>query len=202
MVLAVLTSGCASKGVDADRAASAPAPQEWSNVEKLPVGTAVRVTERDGDKFYGRIMTVTDLRLTLELEAGSQSIARSEILLIERFPTSFPTSVPGAAVGVGAALSVASSSTRNLPTVRWPDPGDPGQSEHALRDVLRRRPRARRGDRERVKKAVERTRTTVVVIAPAEWRCLPRPDEVRGRSSISRPGSRAPSIRGATSRTS
>src|SRR3990172_827219 len=169
MVLAVLASGCASKGVDAGRAASEPA-QEWSAVAKLPVGTAIRVTERDGDKAYGRVMAVTDLRLTLELEAGSETIARDEIALIERFPTSFPKSVPGAAVGVGAALSLSSSSSPE--TVRRsvapaPETLDKGTTPlryrlylyflHLLGTTA-----------EMVDKAIERTRKTVVVYRARE----------------------------------
>ena len=165
MVLAVLASSCASKGLDTDRAASEPASQEWSAVEKLSVGTAIRVTERDGDKAYGRVMVVTDLKLTLELEAGSQSIARSDVLLIERFPTSFPTSVPGAAVGVGAALSVASSATPE--TYRRsvaPAQETLDKASTPLRDGYYVDALELVGETaERVKKAVERTRRTVVV---------------------------------------
>jgi hypothetical protein len=163
MVLAVL-AGCASKGLDADRAASDPL-REWSNVEKLPMGTAVRVTELDGDKAYGHVMAVTNLKLTLELEAGSQTIARSDVLLIEKFPTSFPTSVPGAAVGVGAALSVASSSTPE--TYRRsvaPAQETLDKASTPLRDGYYVDALELVGETaERVKKAIERTRRTVVV---------------------------------------
>ncbi len=165
MVLAVLASGCASKGVEADRAASEPPSHEWSAVAKLAVGTAVRVTERDGDKSYGRVMSVTDLGLTLELEAGSQAIARAEIALIERFPTSFPKSVPGAAVGVGAALSVASSSTPE--TYRRsvaPAQETLDKASTPLRDGVYVDALALVGETaERVGKAIEKTRKTVVV---------------------------------------
>lgn len=170
MVLAVLASGCASKAVDADRAGPDAASFEWSNVEKLPVGTAVRVTERDGEKAYGRFMSVTHLNLTLELEAGSWSIARSEILLVERFPTSFPRSVPGAAVGVGAAFAVSSSST----------PETYRRSVAPAREVLDQASTPIRDGyyvdalelvgetAERVGRAIERTRRTVVVYRARE----------------------------------
>jgi hypothetical protein len=168
--MAVLGSGCASKGVDADRAASEPASQEWSAVAKLPVGTSVRVTERDGDKSYGRVMGVTDLKLTLELEAGSQSIARSDVLLIERFPTSFPKSIPGAAVGVGAALSLSSSSTPE--TYRRsvaPAQETLDKASTPLRDGVYVDALALVGTTaERVAKAIERTRRTVVVYRARE----------------------------------
>jgi hypothetical protein len=170
MVLAVLASGCASKAVDANRAAAEPAPFEWSNVEKLPTGTAVRVTERDGDKAYGRVMGVTDLKLTLELEAGSESIARSDVLLIERFPTSFPKSVPGAAVGVGAALSLSSSSTPE--TYRRsvaPAQETLDKASTPLRDGFYVDALALVGTTaEMVDKAIERTRKTVVVYRARE----------------------------------
>ena len=169
MVLAAVASGCASKGLDADRAASDP-PRELSNVEKLPVGTAVRVTERDGDKSYGRVMVVTDLKLTLELEAGSQSIARSDVLLVERFPTSFPTSVPGAAVGVGAALTVSSSATPE--TYRRsvaPAHETLDKATTPLRDGYYVDALELVGETaERVKKAIEQTRKTVVVYRARE----------------------------------
>ena len=170
MVLAVLASGCASKGLDADRAASEPAPQEWSAVAKLPVGTAIRVTERDGDKAYGRVMVVTDLRLTLELEAGSETIERNEIVLIERFPTSFPKSIPGAAVGVGAALSLSSSSTPE--TYRRsvaPAQENLDKASTPLRDGVYVDALALVGTTaEMVNKAIERTRKTVVVYRARE----------------------------------
>jgi len=170
MVLAVLASGCASKAVDANRAASEPAPQEWSAVAKLPVGTAIRVTERDGDKAYGRVMAVTDLKLTLELEAGSETIARDEIALIERFPTSFPKSVPGAAVGVGAALSLSSSSSPETvrrsvaPAPETLDKGTTPLRDGVYVDVLE----LVGTTAERVDKAIERTRKTVVVYRARE----------------------------------
>lgn len=170
MVLALLASGCAAKGLDADRAASEPAFQEWSAVAKLPVGTAIRVTRRDGDKAYGRVMVVTDLRLTLELEAGSESIERNEIVLIERFPTSFPKSVPGAAVGVGAALSLSSSSTPE--TYRRsvaPAQETLDKASIPLRDGVYVDALALVGTTaERVNKAIERTRKTVVVYRARE----------------------------------
>ncbi len=168
MVFAVLASGCASKGLDEERP-GAP-PQEWTNVEKLPVGTAIRVTEHDGDKAYGRVMAVTDLNLTLELEAGSQSIARSNVLLIERFPASFPTSVPGAAVGVGAALTVASSSTPETyrrsvaPAHETLDKASIPLRDGYYVDALKLVGETA----ERVKKAVEQTRRTVVVYRARE----------------------------------
>jgi hypothetical protein len=170
MVLAVLASGCASKAVDANRAAAEPAPFEWSNVEKLPTGTAVRVTERDGDKAYGRVMGVTDLKLTLELEAGSETIARNEIVLIERFPTSFPKSVPGAAVGVGAALSLSSSSSPETyrrsvaPAQETLDKASTPLRDGVYVDVLE----LVGTTAERVNKAIERTRKTVVVYRARE----------------------------------
>ncbi len=170
MVLAVLASGCASKSLDADRTAAEPPSQEWSAVAKLPVGTAIRVTERDGDKAYGRVMVVTDLRLTLELEAGSQTITRDEIVLVERFPTSFPKSVPGAAVGVGAALSLSSSSTPETyrrsvsPAQETLDKGSTPLRDGFYVDAL-----ALVGTTaEMVNKAIERTRKTVVVYRARE----------------------------------
>ncbi len=166
MVLAVLASSCAGKAPEADPAAL----DRWSSVEKLPVGTAIRVTERDGDKAYGRVMTVTDLRLTLELEAGSQTIAREEIVLIERFPTSFPKSVPGAAVGVGAALSLSASSTPETPR-RSVAPAQEtlDKASTPLRDGVYVDALALVGTTaEMVNKAIERTRKTVVVYRARE----------------------------------
>ena len=170
MVLAVLASGCASRARDSVRAPSDAASFEWSNVGKLPVGAAVRVTERDGEKAYGRIMSVTDLNLTLELEAGSRSIARSDILLIERFPTSFPRSVPGAAVGVGAAFAVASSSTpetyrRSVAPARE----TLDQASTPMRDGYYVDAVELVGETaQRVGSAIERTRRTVVVYRARE----------------------------------
>ncbi len=166
MGFAVLASACATKTADVDPAAL----DRWSSVEKLPVGTAVRVTERDADKFYGRVMTVTDLRLTLELEAGSQAIAREEIVLIERFPVSFPKSVPGAAVGVGAALSLSASSTPETYR-RSVAPGQDALDKASipLRDGVYIDALDLVGaTAERVNKAIESTRTTVVVYRARE----------------------------------
>lgn len=166
MVLAVLASGCAGKAPETNPAAL----DRWSTVEKLPVGTAIRVTERDGDKAYGRVMTVTDLRLVLELEAGSQTIARDEIVLIERFPTSFPKSVPGAAVGVGAALSLSASSTPETPR-RSVAPAQEtlDKASTPLRDGVYVDALALVGTTaEMVNKAIERTRKTVVVYRARE----------------------------------
>jgi hypothetical protein len=150
--------------------ASEPALHEWSNVKKFPTGTAVRVTERDGDKAYGRIMAVSDLKLTLELEAGSQSISRSEVLLIERFPTSFPKSIPGAAVGVGAALSLSSSATPE--TYGWSvAPGKEAldSASTPLRDGYYVDAAKLVGTTaEMVSRAIERTRKTVVVYRARE----------------------------------
>jgi hypothetical protein len=173
MVLAVLAAACASKGRDAGTVSSASSPQaprEWSNVLKLPVGTAIRVTERDGDKAYGRVMSVTDQRLTLELEAGSQTIPRSDVLLIERFPTSIPKSVPGVAVGVGAALSLSSSSTpetyrRSVSTAQETlDKGSTPLRDGVYVDALE----LVGTTAERVGRAIERTRKTVVVYRARE----------------------------------
>jgi hypothetical protein len=115
-------------------------------------------------------MVVTDLKLTLELEAGSQSIARSDVLLIERFPTSFPTSVPGAAVGVGAALTVSSSSTPE--TYRRsvaPAHETLDKASTPLRDGYYVDALELVGETaERVKKAIEQTRKTVVVYRARE----------------------------------
>jgi hypothetical protein len=106
VLLVALAAGCASTGKVAPSTERQVALDDWSNVEKLRIGTPVRVTERDGDRFYGRVMTVTSLRLTLELVDASQMIERAEIVLVERFPASFPTSFTGGAVGIGAALAL------------------------------------------------------------------------------------------------
>jgi hypothetical protein len=109
----VLSTSCAPS---TERiAAKASDPDEariglWENVERLETDTAVRVTRRDGERFYGRVMSVSNLRITLALTDRSQSIPRSEVLVIERFPIHFQSAVPKAAVGVGAALSLSSSS--------------------------------------------------------------------------------------------
>jgi len=170
MVLAVLASGCASKAVDSERTASEPGSSDWSVVAKLPVGTPIRVTEKDGDRAYGRVMTVSNLKLTLELEAGSQAIARDEILLVERFPTSFPKSVPGVAVGVGAALSVSSSASPE--TYRRsvaPAQETLDKASTPLRDGVYVDALALVGETaERVGRAIERTRRTVVVYRARE----------------------------------
>ncbi|MGH9320937.1 MAG: hypothetical protein ACRD3V_13760 [Vicinamibacteria bacterium] len=161
----ILASGCASKGVDADRATADATLHDWSHVEKLAVGTPVRVTEKDADRAYGRIMVVTDLRLTLELEAGSETIERSDIALIERFPTSFPKSIPNAAVGVGAALSLSSSSSPKTysrsvaPSQETLDP----QGEHTRNGYYVDALSLVGTTAEMVKKAIESSRTTVVV---------------------------------------
>jgi hypothetical protein len=166
MGLAVLASACATKTADVDPASL----DRWSSVEKLPVGTAIRVTARDGSKAYGRVMTVTDLGLTVELEAGSQAVPREEIVLIERFPTSFPKSVPGAAVGVGAALSLSASSTPETPR-RSVAPAQEtlDKASTPLRDGVYIDALALVGSTaERVNRAIERTRTTVVVYRARE----------------------------------
>jgi hypothetical protein len=163
LVLGVLGSSALS-------AVSEPASQDWSAVTKLPVGTAVRVTERGGDRAYGKVMTVTALALTLELEAGSQSIARNEILLIERFPTSFPKSFSGAAVGVGAAFSVAASSSPETYR-RSVAPGQENldKASTPLKDGVYVDALALVGETaERVNKAIEKTRKTVVVYRARE----------------------------------
>jgi hypothetical protein len=168
LVLAVLASACASKTIEADRPATAS--QEWSAVEKLPVGTAVRVTNRAGDRAYGRVMAVTDLRLTLELEAGSLPIARDEIVLVERFPTSFPMSIQGAAVGVGAALSLSASSTPETyrrsvaPAQETLDKASTPLRDGVYVDALE----LVGTTAERVSKAIENTRKTVVVYRARE----------------------------------
>jgi hypothetical protein len=170
LVLAALASGCAAKAVDSDRAALETGSRDWSAVAKLPVGTAVRVTHRSGDRAYGLVMVVTDTRLTLELEAGSLPIAREEIALIERFPTSFPRSVPGAAVGVGAAFAVASSSTpetyrRSVAPARE----TLDQASTPMRDGYYVDALALVGETvERVGRAIEGTRRTVVVYRARE----------------------------------
>jgi hypothetical protein len=112
VLLAFLAFGCASTAsVAPEGDPSAAALGDWANVEKLRIGTPVRVTERDSDKSYGRVMVVTSLKLTLELADGSKAIARDDVALVERFPASLPGSVPGAAVGFGAALTLSSSAT-------------------------------------------------------------------------------------------
>ena len=165
-ILVTLAAGCASTGtVDPVSEPSAARLADWSNVESLRVGTPVRVTERDGDKSYGRVMVVTSLKLTLELVDGSKSIARDEIALIERFPVSVPTSLPGAAVGVGAALTLSSAAS---PDTVSPDvaashhtldkatvPITNGYYVDALELVGR--------SAEMVNRAIESTRETVVV---------------------------------------
>lgn len=170
LVVAISGWACASKTVDLDRTASDSASHEWSAVAGLPVGTAVRVSERDGDKAYGRVMEVTDLRLTLELDAGSLPIARDEIVLVERFPTSFPKSVPGAAVGVGAALSLSASSTPE--TYRRsvaPAQETLDKASTPLRDGIYVDALELVGTTaERVNKAIENTRKTVVVYRARE----------------------------------
>jgi hypothetical protein len=145
-------------------------PFQWSNVEKLKVGTSVRVTELDGDKWYGRVMQVGSRNLVLEEEAGSRSIARNEIALIERFPTSLPRSLPGATVGVGAALSVSSSATPETfqPSVA-PAQGTLDQASTPMRDGVYVDALALVGTTAAmVDRAIERTRTTVVVYRARE----------------------------------
>jgi hypothetical protein len=145
-------------------------PFQWSNVEKLEMGTSVRVTELDGDKWYGRVMQVSHLKLVLEEEAGSRSIARNEISLIERFPTSFPKSIPRAAVGVGAALSLSSSATPETfqPSVA-PTHDTLDQASTPMRDGVYLDALALVGTTAAmVDRALERTRTTVVVYRARE----------------------------------
>jgi hypothetical protein len=114
-VLSILltgAAGCASTGaVEPTTSPTAASLDDWSNVQKLRIGTGIRVTEADGDKSYGGVMVVTSFELTLELVDGSKAIARDQIVLVERFPASVPTSLPGAAVGIGAALTLSSSAT-------------------------------------------------------------------------------------------
>ena len=109
----VIVSGSASTGAAAP--ASAPktdaALDNWNNVQKLEEDGAVRVTQKNGERFFGHVMSVSALELKLELVDASKTIARDDVRLVERFPRSFPRSVSGAAVGVGAALSLSSSST-------------------------------------------------------------------------------------------
>jgi hypothetical protein len=145
-------------------------PFDWSNVEKLKVGTSIRVTELDGDKWYGRVMQVSTLKLVLEEESGSRSIARSEISLIERFPTSLPKSIPRATVGVGAALSLSSSATPETfqPSVA-PAPDTLDQASTPMRDGIYLDALALVGTTAAmVDRAIERTRTTVVVYRARE----------------------------------
>jgi hypothetical protein len=159
--LAAIASACSTKTTEVDPASL----DRWSSVEKLPVGTAIRVTARHGAKAYGRVMTVTDLGLTLELEAGSMTIAREQIVLIERFPTSFPKSIPGAAVGVGAALSLSASSTPETPR-RSVAPAQEtlDKASTPLRDGVYIDALALVGTTaEQVSRAIEETRRTVVV---------------------------------------
>jgi hypothetical protein len=159
--LAVLAFACSTRTAEVDPASL----DRWSSVEKLPVSTAIRVTARDGAKAYGRVMTVTDLGLTLELEAGSMTIERERIVLIERFPTSFPKSIPGAAVGVGAALSLSASSTPETPRRSVaPSQETLDKASTPLRDGVYVDALALVGSTaERVSKAIEATRRTVVV---------------------------------------
>jgi hypothetical protein len=170
MVLAVLAAGCAAREVDAVGAPSETGSRHWSAVAKLPPGTAVRVTNRIGEKAYGRVMAVTDLGLTLELEAGSLPIARDQIVLIERFPTSFPKSIGGAAVGVGAALSLSSSSTPETyrrsvaPAQETLDKASTPLRDGFYVDALE----LAGTTAERVGKAIEKTRKTVVVYRARE----------------------------------
>jgi hypothetical protein len=145
-------------------------PFDWSNVEKLKVGTSIRVTELDGDKWYGRVMQVGSLKLVLEEEAGSRSIARNEIALIERFPTSLPRSLPGATVGIGAALSLSSSATPETfqPSVA-PTHDTLDQASTPMRDGVYVDALALVGTTAAmVDRAIERTRTTVVVYRARE----------------------------------
>jgi hypothetical protein len=158
-----ITLGCA-----VNAAAAAPQDPEihaWSNVEKLPEGTAVRVTELDSDRAYGRVMKVTAFELTLELESSSLSISRDEIALVERFPTSFPKSIPAATVGLGAALTLSSSATpRTYDVAVAPAPvsleaGNQQASDGVYVDAVA----LVATGAQMVSKAIEKTRKTVVV---------------------------------------
>jgi hypothetical protein len=163
-----LAVGCATKRLDSESAPSESS--SWSSVEKLPAGTAVRVTERDSDKWYGRILSVSNLNLALELEAGSRSIPRGEVVLIERFPASVPTSIPGAAAGLGAALAVASSATPDVSLQSVAPTHDVLDSaEIPLKDGVYVDALSLVGESAgRVARAVERTRKTVVVYRARE----------------------------------
>lgn len=114
LVLA-LAAGCASTNAVAptvqSQARASVDTQSWNGVQKLSEGSAVRVTRKDGERYFGHVMSVSALDIKLELVDASKTIARDDVRLVERFPRSFPRSLPGAAVGVGAALSLASSST-------------------------------------------------------------------------------------------
>ena len=62
----VVVSNCASKRApDPAPSSETPAVHAWSNVEKLSPGTAVRVTERDGDRAvsYTHLTLPTILRV-------------------------------------------------------------------------------------------------------------------------------------------
>lgn len=112
----VIASGCASTGaILPDQApkvsSAAPSPSSWSTVQSLDEGVAVRVTRKDGERFFGHVMAVSAFDIKLELVDASETLLREDVRLVERFPRSFPRSLPGAAAGVGAALSLASSST-------------------------------------------------------------------------------------------
>lgn len=161
VALAVL--GCAMNGAASHP--QSPAIHSWSNVEKLSQGTAVRVTERDSDRVYGRVMVVTALDLTLELESSSQTISRDEIVLVERFPTSFPASVPKATVGLGAALTLSSSATpRTYQVAVAPAPVSLEAGNEQLRDgVYVDAVALVASGAQMVSKAIESTRKTVVV---------------------------------------
>jgi hypothetical protein len=163
VAITILALGCSMHAAAA--VPQVPEVHSWSNVEKLSEGTAVRVTELDSDRVYGRVMKVTALELTLELESSSRSIPRDEIALVERFPTSFPKSVPGATVGLGAALTLSSSATPKTyqvavaPAPMSLDAGDEQAKDGVYVDAVA----VVATGAQMVSKAVEKTRKTVVV---------------------------------------
>jgi hypothetical protein len=163
VAFAILALGCAMNAA----AAVPPGPEvhAWSNVEKLPEGTAVRVTELDSDRVYGRVMKVTALDLTLELESSSRSVSRDDIALVERFPTSLPKSIPGATVGLGAAMTLSSSAApRTYQVAVAPAPVSLESGNEQLRDgVYVDAVALVATGAQMVSNAIEKTRKTVVV---------------------------------------
>lgn len=169
ILLLAFVAGCASSGALAPAAApttqASVGTQSWKNVQSLSEGTAVRVTQKDGERFFGHVMAITALEIKLELVDASKSILRDDVRLVERFPRSFPRSLPGAAAGVGAALSLASSSTpEGYYESVAPAPENLDKStEYVKNGYYVNAVDLVAGSVDRIANAIERTRETVVV---------------------------------------
>lgn len=122
LVCASLLSGCASSGVlrmqafNQERQEASPAPADRTllaqYVQKLPLGTKVRVARRAGGDVTGTLMQATDQLVVVQrrtrLPEPPDRIPLDEIVAITpESPSGVAKAIGiGAAAGAGAALAV------------------------------------------------------------------------------------------------